>query len=465
MRVGLIEVDEMVQSENDKQDDLNKSNAQKRRTETKSNENINQTVRKLVPWGIGIFIVILLIILFSLLKNYNSPEAQAKIFVNAVKSNDTQRISNILSTRDNKVGNDEAETFIKYIKNEIGLKKFDKELNATVHDIDQHHKDAGYIKTPDGNKILRVTMNGRRYIFFDNIGFATETKKAIIKKKSKTTYIFRADDKKRKVIAEPNKPTMLGNFIPGIYKIPATKENDNGKFIGYLTFSFKNSNSETVDVHENFPEANLNINLEGADKLDKKNTKVKINGKQYSYDHAKLYGPYPVTEEIEVTAEGKAKDKTFKSSTVKLYPNELKSNTPVRLNFEKEKIDKYVKEKEKEENSLKNKVTKFFNKYSLAMNNAAGTNNFASISNFFKPDTADYKTMKQNFQTGQGIQSLIQSPQVVDVSQEGSKVYAEVLNINSQGVWVTSKYKLEDSAKHPAKSDDESDLKIISNKE
>ena len=60
--------------------------------------------------------------------------------------------------------------------------------------------------------------------------------------------------------------------------------------------------------------------------------------------------------------------------------------------------------------------------------------------------------MKQNFQTGQGIQSLIQSPQVVDVSQEGSNVYAEVQNINSQGVWVTSKYKLEDSAKHQLKA-------------
>ena len=108
----------------------------------------------------------------------------------------TRNVSNILSTRNNKVGSDEAETFIKYIKNEIGLKKFDKELNATVHDIDQHQKDAGYIKTPDGNKILRVTMNGRRYIFFDNIGFATETKKRL-SRKIKTTYVFRADDKKK----------------------------------------------------------------------------------------------------------------------------------------------------------------------------------------------------------------------------------------------------------------------------
>lgn len=452
----------MAQSQDSNRDDSNKANSKKKKTNKTTNENINQSIRKMVPWGIGTFIIILLIILFFLLKNFNSPEAQAKIFVNAVKNNDTQRISNILSTRDNKVGGDEAETYIKYIKNEIGLKKFDKELNDTVHDIDKKNKDAGYIKTPDGNNILRVTMNGRRYIFFDNIGFSTETKKAIIKKKAKTTYVFRTDDKKRKVIAEPNETTMLGYFIPGDYKIPATKETDNGKFVGYLTFSFKGSNSETVDVHENFPEANLNIKLDGADQLDSKHTKVKINGKQFSYDNTKLYGPYPVTDEIEVSAEGKVKGKTFKSDTLKLYPNELKENTPVRLKFEIDKIDKYVKEKEKEENSLKNKVNKFFNKYTSALNTAAGANNFSSISNFLKPDTDNYKTMKQSFQNGQGAQSMMQSPQVTDVSQDGSDIYAKVANINSQGFWVTSKYKLEDTSK---KDGDDSDLKIISNQE
>lgn len=455
----------MAQSQNSKRSASKHSNNKKRNTNKAPRENINQNIRKMVPWGIGTFIVILLIILFFLLKNFNSPEAQAKIFVNAVKNNDTQRIANILSTRDNKVGSDEAETYIKYIKHEIGLKKFNQELNDTVHDIDKKDKDADYIKTPDGNNVLRVTMNGRRYIFFDNIGFATETKKAIIKKKAKTTYVFRTDDKKRKVIAEPNETTMFGYFIPGNYKIPATKENDNGKFVGYLTFSFKGSNSETVDVHENFPEANLNVELDGAEHLDNKNTKVKINGKQFSYDNTKLYGPYPVTDEIEVSAEGKVKGKTFKSETVKLYPNELKANTPVRLKFEKDKIDKYVKEKEKEENSLKNKVNKFFDKYTSALNTAAGANNFSSISNFLKPDTQNYKSMKQSFQTGQGTQSLMQNPQVVDVSQDGSDIYAEVLNINNQGIWVTSKYKLEDTAKDSKKDGDDSDLKIVSNQE
>lgn len=444
----------MAQSEKPDAKDSNLAREQRMRT--------NQNLRRMVPWGIGIFIIILLIILFFLLRNFNTPEAQAQILANAVKNNDTQRIATILSTRENKVSTYEAETYIKYIKSEIGQNKFDKELQETIRNIDRNDKDASYIKTPDGNKILRITKNGRRFIFFDNISFTTITKKPIVKPKTKTTYIFRADDRKRKVIAEANEATMLGHFIPGNYKIPATKETSNGKFSGYLTFSFKNSSSEAVDVHEAFPEANLNIKLDGASKLEGKHTEVKINKKSYNYDHTRLYGPYPVTDEIEVSAQGKVKGKTFESDSVKIYPNELKENTPVTLHFEKDKIEKYVEDKEKEENSLKNKLSRFFNKYSSAVNEANTTNNFASVSPFLKTGTDNYKQTQQLIQSGQGTASFYQTPQVVDVTTEGAHVYADVLTLNDQGVWVETTYKLVDDHHKSGQLPKTDNLKIIS---
>ncbi|MHD0396937.1 TcaA NTF2-like domain-containing protein [Staphylococcus simulans] len=444
----------MRQSEKPDANESSKTREQRMRT--------TQNLRKMLPWGISIFIVILLFILFFLLRNFNTPEAQAEILSNAVKNNDTQRIATILSTRENKVSTYEAEAYIKYIKSEIGQNKFDTELQKTIRNLDQNDKDASFIKTPDGNKILRITKNGRRFIFFDNISFTTITKKPIIKPKMKTTYIFKADDRKRKVIAESNESTMLGNFIPGNYKIQATKETVNGKFNGHLTFSFKNSNSETVDVHEDFPEANLNIKLDGADQLESKHTKVKINGKSYNYDHTRLYGPYPVTGEIEVAAEGKVKDKSFESDSVKIYPKELKENTPVTLHFEKDKIKKYVDEKEKEENSLKNKLSRFFDKYSSALNDASTTNHFASVSPFLKTGTEHYKQTQQLIQTGQGAASFQQTPQVVDVTTEGAHVYADVLYLNNQGVWVKSTYKLLDENHKSGQTPKADDLKIIS---
>ncbi len=56
-------------------------------------------MRKMVPWAIGFFILILIIILFFLLRNFNSPEAQTKILVNAIENNDKQKVATLLSTK------------------------------------------------------------------------------------------------------------------------------------------------------------------------------------------------------------------------------------------------------------------------------------------------------------------------------------------------------------------------------
>lgn len=53
---------------------------------------------------------------FFLLRNFNSPNAQTKILVNAIDNDDNQKVATLLSTKDNKVDPDEASAYIKYIK-------------------------------------------------------------------------------------------------------------------------------------------------------------------------------------------------------------------------------------------------------------------------------------------------------------------------------------------------------------
>ena len=52
------------------------------------------------------------------MKNFNSPEAQSEILINAIDNNDTQKLSTILSTQNNSVDENEAEAYIGYIKEE-----------------------------------------------------------------------------------------------------------------------------------------------------------------------------------------------------------------------------------------------------------------------------------------------------------------------------------------------------------
>ena len=62
-----------------------------------------------------------MVILFFLLRNFNSPNAQTKILVNAIDNDDNQKVATLLSTKDNKVDPDEASAYIKYIK-KVGIK-------------------------------------------------------------------------------------------------------------------------------------------------------------------------------------------------------------------------------------------------------------------------------------------------------------------------------------------------------
>ncbi|SQC24685.1 Teicoplanin resistance associated membrane protein TcaA [Staphylococcus aureus] len=78
-------------------------------------------MRKMVPWAIGFFILILIIILFFLLRNFNSPEAQTKILVNAIENNDKQKVATLLSTKDNKVDSEERKYTLTISKMKLGL--------------------------------------------------------------------------------------------------------------------------------------------------------------------------------------------------------------------------------------------------------------------------------------------------------------------------------------------------------
>ena len=99
------------------------TNKKKRKIKDQSSQSSNENstnirLRKIVPIGISVFILILIIVLFFLLRNYNSPNAQAKILVNAVDNNDSQKVATLLSTKNKKVDDVEAQQYINYVKKE-----------------------------------------------------------------------------------------------------------------------------------------------------------------------------------------------------------------------------------------------------------------------------------------------------------------------------------------------------------
>lgn len=352
-------------------------------------------LRRWIPWAIGAFIICLLIILFALLRNFNSPEAQARILTNAISNNDTQKIATVLSTKRNKVGEDEASAYIKYIKKYVGMKQFEKDIKQTIDQLEDDKAVAQKISDKKGNDVLRVSKNGRRYLIFDNLSFQAPEKKAVLKPKMAATYKFKSNGQQKTVVADTKELVTLGHYIPGEYEVETTRETDKGTFDGTLNFNFNNSNSETVDVTEDFKEAYLDIQLEGASKLKGDSIKVKINGESERYKKDKRFGPYPVNDEITISAKGTAKDKSYTSNTVTLKPESLKATTEVRLKFDGDEIAEYVEKKEKEENSIRAKLSNFFSNYFVTANAATTSKNFDGVSRYLKKDSEAYDKVKR----------------------------------------------------------------------
>ena len=88
----------------------------------------NIRIRKFIPWAIVAFIIVLLIIVFVLVRNYNSPDAQTKILVNAIDNNDS-KVATLLSSKNSHIDSDEASVYIDYIRSEVGMKKFARDIN------------------------------------------------------------------------------------------------------------------------------------------------------------------------------------------------------------------------------------------------------------------------------------------------------------------------------------------------
>ncbi len=101
----------------------------------------------------------------------------------------------------------------------LGLSNLSATLKNTVHKLNKSKTSvASYIQTRSGRNILRVSKNGTRYIFFDNMSFTAPTKQPIVKPKEKTKYEFKSGGKKKMVIAEANKVTPIGNLYRGTYR-------------------------------------------------------------------------------------------------------------------------------------------------------------------------------------------------------------------------------------------------------
>ncbi|MCS4486094.1 TcaA NTF2-like domain-containing protein [Staphylococcus americanisciuri] len=395
-------------------------------------------LKKWVPVIIVSFIIVLLLILFLLLRNFNSPEAQAKIFVNAVQNDDASKVATLISTKQNKVGRKDAERYIQFIKNEMGFKVLKKEVYTHVEKLNEDSPVAYEIKTADNQTILRISKNGRRYFIFDNLGFQAPTKNAVLKLDTDATYEFSSDGNKKKIVGSKGEMMTLGQFIPGDYTIDATKTTSRGTYEGQLKFNTGSTEHDSVKVTEAFKEARVKVDLKNSSQLSQDSVKVIINGEKFDVADSKIYGPFPLNKDLTISAEGTLQGKTFQAEEKKISQSDVTETNEVTVSFNQQAIEKY---QEEQKQNLTKKISEFVKKYTSALNEAYQSHNMSAIESYLLKDTEFYKTMITDVKKQEATQ--YQTSQVTNVDRTNDFYSVLVQTETEDGQTIQAHYLLQ----------------------
>ena len=113
------------------------------------------------------------------------------------------------------------------------------------------------------------------------------------------------------------------------------------------------------------------------------------------------------------------------------------------VSFDDDDISDYIEKKEKEDNSLKNKLGSFFSSYSLSLNQAIAQSDFSLVHSFLKKGFSSYDKVRKNIASNTSARLV--SPIILSVDQTGDTIKAKVQGFGLNGLPVVKNYVLEES--------------------
>src|SRR5699024_8426097 len=180
---------------------------------------------------VGIILVILIIIglVIYFVINTQDAEAQVKEFEKAVEKKDYSKLSNLLTTNEQRVTEEDAQHFVNYLEQGNNKDKFDKQITQiknNIKDKGQYNEKLGEIKDNNNHTYIKLKKDGKRFFFIDKITYEPVFYNVYIKEGNNTaSYQYKNNnDKRTDVTANKNKTTKLGEFFIGNYDMDATKE-------------------------------------------------------------------------------------------------------------------------------------------------------------------------------------------------------------------------------------------------
>lgn len=287
-------------------------------------------------------LLIALIVAFSLLKNQFSPEKQASNIAQAIKKDDEKALAKEVTTQnDQKLSQEEARAYLNYIKTEDDLNNVGSNVEQSAKEIKDNRFNNLSVDA-NGNNVLNISKDGKKFLFFDNYTFNVPQKSVSIYPSSSGDITYEYNGKKRATTVSEDEEKTLGTFPIGDYNLKATKDIDGKKFKGALMINMSDSNI----AYESFKQKRFTVSVDGGYMLN--NVKIYANDKEIgSETSSETYGPYDPDEEVTVYAQGTYEGKTFKSDSVNVTSagDDDDDVTDVTVTFDDDEIDNYIDDK------------------------------------------------------------------------------------------------------------------------
>lgn len=398
--------------------------------------------------SILLFICIILALVIYIILNTQDSKAQVKDLKEAVENREYSSISNMLSTNERNITEEESKHFVDYVSKGKNKEQFDKQINHIISKLDNqnaHDYDLGEIKDSNNRTYIKVKKNGKKLFFINKIKFEPVLYSVYVKEGNNTAnYKFQnSNDKQTEVTAHKNRVTKLGNFFIGNYRIDANKSFKKyeslveGDVDGSLEINTDKLNRDNkIIATDNFDQLWFKAKLKNDDKL-KNIEDIYINGNKSKYEPNKVYGKFPAESNVEVYSEGKIDDKKFKTKTIDIDKNEGNEPQNIELAFDQKEIEKYINKK----NKLKNKAKDFMKDYTKKLNKAYEKSNYDHIRMFFDDQSSDLaKHMRK--QVNSKKKNKYSEPSFEEINTDGNKVVVILNKTDNNHNTIRSRYEL-----------------------
>lgn len=407
-------------------------------------ESLKRVKRIIIISIVAIFIIMLAGIIYYV-STQKSAIAQVNDFSKAVDKKNYKTLSELLSTNKQKMTHNDMEYFVNYINTGNNKQKFDKEINKIKNDIksdEKYNVDLGKITDNNGRTIVNVRPNGKKLFILDKVTFEPNLSKVYIKgSNDETEYKYLRGDKEVDILSSGQKETEIGSFMVGDFDLDTTKTfkdslaSDNDVDGQLHVNTDKVSKNGKIYATEKFDQAWFKVNFKNDSKLDESKS-LFIDGNKVSYDSKKTYGKFAARQPLILSAKGKIGDNTIETNTVEVKANQEDKPQTINLEFDKDEIDKHVKE----EKEIQDEAEKFMTEYTEDLNKAYKDGQFAHVSNYFENDSDLANYIESKVKTKN--KSKYSKPKFKKFDRDGESITMVLEKEDKHGNNISSEYKL-----------------------